>query len=85
MSTAVPQACLMTGGDWDDKTVPKNGMEVLRFTCTMRWDSPEAKRECYGNFAHEVIDSYEWLGHILDQLKILTFDVESLSFAVEYL
>jgi len=51
----------------------------------MRWDSPEAKRECYGNFAHEVIDSYEWLGHILDQLKILTFDVESLSFAVEYL
>lgn len=51
----------------------------------MRWDSPDARGEWYGDFARGVVDSYERLVHILDRLRMLTVNLEALCFALKYI
>lgn len=67
----------MCGGDWDDYPISKNGIQVLRFSTHVKLYGEEGRSEWHGDFVRGAMESYERLGHVIDRLRLLIVDVES--------
>ncbi|PYI34991.1 hypothetical protein BP00DRAFT_335497 [Aspergillus indologenus CBS 114.80] len=53
-----------------------SGQNVIKFSASSTWLSPEARAEWYADFAHQAAHQYERLGYIIDWFQTLAVSAE---------